>query len=117
MSHAFSEFSVAVWHLAGHGAQKDRLKRACTLSLVRMRPNEVPTEARHLFEGLRQRLHDAPTLTSIALQQNIDRLDDHVASEIIDDVLRIFSTVARYQPPEPPPSMLAPLRCCGRVAV
>ncbi|WP_377705454.1 hypothetical protein [Pseudoduganella sp. UC29_71] len=113
MSQAFAEFSSAVWHLAGHGAQKDRLKRACALSLVRMRPNEVPTEVRHLFDDLRQRLRDAPTLTSVALQQNIERLDDHEASELIDGVLRIFATVARYQPPEPPPSMLAPLRCCS----
>lgn len=109
MSQAFSEFGAAVWHLAGHGPQRERLKRACGLSMVRMRRNEVPNEVRHLFDALRLRLNDAPTLTSAVLHHVIDSLDEHDVSATIDDMLRIFATVARYQPCEAAPSMRAPL--------
>jgi hypothetical protein len=105
VSIAFSEFHPAIWHLVGLGSQKERLKKACALSMVRMRRNEVPSEVRHLFDALRLRLSESPEMTTAVLQHVIDSLNECQVTETIDEMLRIFVAVARYQPSGTAPSM------------
>jgi hypothetical protein len=98
MSIAWREFSKAMTHLSGPGAQRERLALACGPALLGMKRKEIPREARADFDTLIHLMGADWARNAASAADLVDRLSDPEVAQAAAKVLAVYDQLTRYQP-------------------
>jgi|GEM_PF-1493939 len=101
MSIAWREFSKAIAHLTGPGAQRERLALACGPALLGMKRKEIPRESRLDFDTLLHLMGADWARDAVGAAELVERLSDPEVAQAAAKVLAIYDQLTRYQPTQP----------------
>jgi hypothetical protein len=100
LRYTIEKFHVAVDALTGPGSQRARLANAYVSSLIRLNPEDVPTDVRQEFEDCQSAIKHALSdpradRDTDALEHRLDAMSDEEVQASVERVMRVYWATQR----------------------